>query len=132
MILEEVNKVESQSKVLFSTRQDLTVSLAPLTSRGTLFLTVHILLPWSSTFPFVSCSTWTHPEEVYGSIDPTGSFLYLLHSFVIAQRYSLRKVAEMLVCLADIERHDIVSWEFKEEVELMRMRINECCKTALD
>lgn len=38
----------------------------------------------------------------------------------------------MLVCLADIERHDIVSWEFKEEVELMRMRINECYKTVLD
>ena len=29
MILEEVNKIESESKALFSTRQDLPVSLAP-------------------------------------------------------------------------------------------------------
>lgn len=103
MILEEVNKIESESKVLFSAWQDMPVSLAPLTSRGTPLLTVHILLSRSSTFPFASGSTWTHPEEVYGSIDPTRSFLYLFHRFVIGQRYGLRKVAEMLVCLLTLK-----------------------------
>lgn len=93
----EQNRIWEQD-VLFQYKKIYACESDSLFSSGMLLLIVHILLPKSFTFPFVSCSIWTHPaKKLYGNIDPTRGFLYLLRSFVIGQRYALRKVAEMLV-----------------------------------
>ena len=95
-------------------------------SSGKLLLTVHILLP-GVLLSLLYHAVLGHILERFMEASTPLEVSCIYCSFVTGQRYGLRKVAEMLARLAVIERHGIVRWEPKEEVELMRM-----CKTALD